>query len=58
VGTLKNPTTENKAAFEKIGNEFVKLTKGKWTYGWTGEDSNKVIVVAAWDSIEVRFLLV
>jgi hypothetical protein len=55
VISLKNPTSENKQTLEKIGEGFIEFTEGKWTYGWTGEDSNKAIVIAAWDSVEVRF---
>ena len=53
--TLKDPTPENREAFETLAKEFEKLTEGKWTYGWSGEDSNKAIILAAWDSVEVRF---
>ena len=53
VATLKSP--ENREAFEAIAKSFVKVTEGKWTYGWTGEDKNKAIVVSAWDSMKVRF---
>jgi len=55
VLTLKDPTPENREAFETLAKEFEKLTEGKWTYGWSGEDSNKAIILAAWDSVEVRF---
>jgi hypothetical protein len=55
VVALKDPTPENRAAFEKIGNEFGKATGGKFTYGWTVEDNNKAMVLSAWDSLEVSF---
>jgi hypothetical protein len=51
--TLKNPTPESRTAFENIGKTFAEVTGGKWTYGWTREDSNKAIVLGAWDSVEV-----
>jgi hypothetical protein len=51
VITVKNP--ETKATVEGIVNSFVKIAEGKYTYGWTAEDSNKAIVIASWDSVEV-----
>jgi hypothetical protein len=55
VVTLKNPTPENKVTFDAMAKNWAKSTEGKWTFGWTGEDSNKAIVISSWDSIEVSF---
>lgn len=54
LASLKNPTPENKAAFEKLGEAFIKASEGKWTYGWTPEDKNKALIIAAWDSVEAH----
>jgi hypothetical protein len=55
VVSLKDPTPENRNTFERLAKLFGELTEGKWTYGWTVEDSNKALTTSAWgDSIEVR----
>ena len=51
--SLKEPTPENKKAFETIANDYAKAREGKWTYGWSFQDNNKAVVIAAWDSVEV-----
>lgn len=55
MATLKDPTPDNREAFEAIADSFTSVAEGKWTYGWSVEDSNKAIILAAWDSIEVCF---
>jgi len=50
---LKNPTPENKQVFETVSTGFAKALEEKWTFGWSLEDSNKAVIIAAWDSVEV-----
>jgi len=52
--TLKEGTPENKAALVEVLTKFNQLTEGKYNWGWTGDNPNKVIVIAAWDSPEAH----
>jgi hypothetical protein len=53
VASLKDP--KNRKDFETRANMLNKITGGKWTYGFSGEDDNKTIIVGAWKSLEVCF---
>jgi len=52
VASLKDP--KNRKDFEIHAGALNKITGGKWTYGWSGEDNNKTIIVGAWKSLEAH----
>lgn len=58
VQPLKAPSAEAKAAVDGILNALSAARSGATVHGWTHEDPNVVIVLAAYESLDVGVFLV